>query len=126
MKNFSIQEFVKTLASENDLVAYIRFENEETLEACSIFRAENGRYTLDDNHKVEFKSLESERFDRFYQRDFDSLVRQGSIKVITRTEYLMKIIKELRSDLWYQIEAKHGPEVAVKYPSIKLADTVLN
>ena len=35
------------------------------------------------------------------------------------------IIKELRADLFYQIEAKHGAEKASKYPSILKADEAL-
>ena len=36
-----------------------------------------------------------------------------------------KVIKELKSDLFYQISAKHGSEKASKYPSIKEADELL-
>lgn len=37
----------------------------------------------------------------------------------------LNTIKELRADLFYQIEAKHGAEKASKYPSIVAADEVI-
>lgn len=33
-------------------------------------------------------------------------------------EELMKITEELKLDLFYQIESKHGPKIASEYPSI--------
>jgi hypothetical protein len=36
-----------------------------------------------------------------------------------------KTLKELRADLFYQINAKFGPEKASKYPSIITADEVI-
>lgn len=38
------------------------------------------------------------------------------------TQDTLNIIKELRADLFYQIESKFGPEKASKYPSIVKAD----
>ena len=38
---------------------------------------------------------------------------------------LIKAIKELKADLFYQIESKHGAEKARQYPSILLAEDAL-
>jgi hypothetical protein len=48
------------------------------------------------------------------------------VGVLTQEKFnLLKIISELRSDLFYQISSHHSSEVAVKYPSIALAEPVL-
>lgn len=39
---------------------------------------------------------------------------------------ILKILKDLRSDLFYQIESKFGAEKASKYPSIVDADSLIN
>lgn len=39
---------------------------------------------------------------------------------------ILKVLKDLRSDLFYQIESKFGSEKASKYPSIVDADSLIN
>jgi hypothetical protein len=39
---------------------------------------------------------------------------------------ILKVLKDLRSDFFYQIESKFGEEKASKYPSIVDADSLIN
>lgn len=39
---------------------------------------------------------------------------------------LLDALKAARSDLWLQIEAKHGPEAASRYPSVVKADAAIS
>lgn len=37
----------------------------------------------------------------------------------------LRALKNLRADLFYQIDAKHGPKIASEYPSIVDADLII-
>lgn len=50
---------------------------------------------------------------------------QRNLRLVLAAPDLLEVTKELVSDLFYQIEAKHGPEVASKYPSIVQAKNLI-
>jgi len=40
------------------------------------------------------------------------------VEIINQRDQLLEALKEVESDLWQQIEGKHGPKIASEYPSI--------
>lgn len=50
----------------------------------------------------------------------------ANAKLFAASPCLVEALQEVVSDLFYQIEAKHGPEVASKYPSIVKARIALD
>lgn len=38
---------------------------------------------------------------------------------------LIAVIRDLKSDLFLQVESRHGPQIARGYPSIEKADAIL-
>ena len=58
----------------------------------------------------------------------ESLCEMGAKRISNlerRVKALEEALKECRSDLFYQIEAKHGPKAANEYPSLVKAAKVL-
>jgi len=54
------------------------------------------------------------------------LKRDGLKKVETENRQLREALTEVRADLFYQIESKHGAKAASQYPCIIKADELLN
>lgn len=46
-------------------------------------------------------------------------------KLQSKSAALVVALERIRSDLWLQIESKHGPKFATNYPSILTADAAL-
>lgn len=54
----------------------------------------------------------------------DTLQRQLNHSQVQKID-LLRALKECVSDLFYQIEARHSPEIARKYPSIVQAEEAI-
>lgn len=71
------------------------------------------------------KEVTEEEAKRFANDQFGVLAAYLKEDLKQENEKLKKSLKEVRADLFYQIESKHGPKAASKYPSIVEADNLL-
>jgi hypothetical protein len=66
---------------------------------------------------------ETANFPALLQTIMSQEIQINQLKILNAE--LIRVCKELRSDLWYQLTSKHLPEKVINYPSIKDADTLL-
>lgn len=76
--------------------------------------------------RLQHEYIEGSELDRIFDEWSHSIGWEaGEEKLKARILALESVVKDLKSDLFYQIEAKHGAEKASKYPSILKASEIL-
>jgi hypothetical protein len=60
-----------------------------------------------------------------FSEGIPALEAEATAKAIAAVPEMLNVIHELMSDLFYQIESKHGAEKAANYPSYKKASELL-
>lgn len=76
------------------------------------------------NYSCEFGGKDR-KWDNGYEEE-DLAEHISNAKLFAAAPCLVESLKEMVSDLWYQIESKHGPQVAREYPSIVKAKAILD
>lgn len=61
-------------------------------------------------------------FESAFNPEYDT---EANAKLIAASPELLEVLDEVVSDLFYQIEAKHGPKVAHDYPCLVKAKAII-